>query len=162
MKRSLALVLAFVLLLVASPAFAYDSIVGCVTDAGGQPWTWGGTITCTRQGNIVVGTGTLGADGCFSVYIGNGTKTTCTFDFTPGPNGDPANMTCTVPTNNNVPPTPYTECNPSTGSGPNAVTLAQQPTAASAPYNSAALAGVAVLLTVIAYAGLRLVRPSAH
>jgi hypothetical protein len=111
-----------------------------VTDANGDPWIHGGTITCTRLGTIVVGSGPIGADGCFQVFIGNGPSTTCTFDFNPGPAGEPANQTCNIPTNNSNPPVPYTDCNPSTGSGPNAVTLAAAPVAASASPNALAFA----------------------
>ena len=132
MRRFLVLALAAAVLFIAVPAaFAYDSVTGCVTDTNGDPWTHGGSITCTRLG-ITVGSGSLGADGCFQVFIGNGPQTTCTFDFNPGPAGDPPNQTCTVPTNNSNPPEPYTQCNPNTNSGPNAVTMAQWPAAAPA------------------------------
>lgn len=144
MRRFLALILAITILLIAVPAaLAYDSVVGCTTDGNGNPWTHGGTVTCTRLG-ITVGSGTLGADGCYAVYIGNGPQTTCTFDFTAGPAGDPPNQTCTIPTNNSNPPVPYTNCNPSTGTGPNAVTMVKWPQAvpapAAAPSNNPALA----------------------
>jgi hypothetical protein len=141
MKRVVTLIITIAVLLIAVPAaFAYDSVVGCVTDANGDPWTHGGTITCTRLGSIVVGSGPIGSDGCFQVYIGNGPSTTCTFDFNPGPAGDPPNQTCEIPTNNSNPPVPYTECNPSTGTGPNAVTLTSAPVAAPVSSNALALA----------------------
>jgi hypothetical protein len=141
MRRVVALIIALAVLLIAVPAaFAFDSVVGCVTDANGNSWTHGGTITCTRLGTIVVGSGAIGSDGCFQVYIGNGPSTTCVFDFNPGPAGDPANQTCSIPTNNSNPPLPYTECNPSTGTGPNAVTLAHAPVAAPASPTTLAFA----------------------
>lgn len=148
MRRIVALLLAVLILLVAVPAaLAYDSVIGCVTDANGNPWTHGATITCTRLG-INVGSGTAGADGCFQVFIGNGPQTTCTFVFNAGPSGTPANQTCTIPTNNSNPPVPYTQCNPGTGTGPNAVTMVKWPAATTAPVASNGLALAWLLLPV--------------
>lgn len=150
MKRLLFAFVVMALLAIAPAALAYDSIVGCTTDANGDPWTNGGTITCVRLG-ITVGSGSLGSDGCFQVYIGNGPSTTCTIDFTPGPAGDPMNGVCNVPTNNSNPPVPYTECNPGTGTGPNAVSLASFGAGGSVISSTAAVALLGVVLAGAAF-----------
>lgn len=130
MKRLLLLgVVVGVLLLTFVPAaFAWTPVVGCtfagtdITPLG--PWTYGGTVTARQTAtNVVVGSGVLDANGCYSVTIGNGPQLTVTIDFTPGPGGDPADQTCIVPTDPNYTPAPY-QCAPIyTGSGPNAVSL---------------------------------------
>jgi LPXTG-motif cell wall-anchored protein len=109
----------------APTALAWDRAEGCTTDGYGNPWTWGGTVTCrqTFQPFIVVGQGTLDANGCFSVFIGNGHEVDCTIDYNPGPDGDPADDVCTVPTDSSYQPLPW-QCSPvDTGTGPNAISL---------------------------------------
>lgn len=109
----------------APTALAYDSVQGCALDAYGNPWTWGGTVTCqqTFPPYVVVGSGTLDASGCFSVFIGNGPAVTCVVDFNPGPAGDPADAVCQVPADSSYPPQPW-NCDPiDTGTGPNAINL---------------------------------------
>lgn len=128
-KFALVLIVVGLLLLgIVSPALAYDRAVGCTVDANGNPWTHGGTVTCVRPlqfpGDIVVGSGSLDANGCFEVFIGNGPAVVCTISFNDGGSGQPADQVCSIPTNNNVPPQPYDCGTISTGTGPNAVTLA--------------------------------------
>lgn len=114
----------------APAAFAYDRAEGCTVDAYGNPWTWGGTVTCYSAFSlqppftpIVVGSGSLDANGCFSVFIGNGPAVTCVVDFNPGPNGDPADAVCQVPRDSSYLPQPW-DCGPiDTGTGPNAINL---------------------------------------
>jgi hypothetical protein len=118
----------------APTAFAWDRAEGCTVDGTdqqpGNPWTWGGTVTCRQlfQPFFVVGSGTLDANGCFSVFIGNGPAVDCTIDYNPGPNGDPADDVCSVPTDRNYQPLPWL-CGPNnsgiidTGTGPNAISL---------------------------------------
>lgn len=126
MKRLVPILLALALLLVSSPAaLAWTEAQGCTVDANGDPWAWGGTVTCrqTFEPYVVTGSGTLDANGCFSIYIGNGRELDCTIDYTPGPSGDPADGHCIVPTDGSYTPQPWL-CGPiDTGTGPNAVSL---------------------------------------
>ncbi len=112
-----ALILTLLALFALAPAaLAWTPVVGC-TFAGTSssplgPWTYGGTVTARQTSTqVIVGSGTLDANGCYSVTIGNGPQVTVTIDFTPGPSGDPANQTCVVPTDPNYTPAPY-ECSP--------------------------------------------------
>lgn len=117
------LVLALIVVLAPS-ALAYDRVIGCVTDAYGNPWGWGGTVTCVNPGTgVTTGAGTIDASGCFEVFIGNGPSLICTIDPGPGPAGDPAPYTCTVPTDSSYPPMPWDCGTGSTGTGPNSVGL---------------------------------------
>lgn len=125
MKRLAPLLLAIVLLLVtSSAALAWDQATGCVVDGYGDAWTHGGTVVCRQKTtNIVVGQGAIGADGCYSVFIGNGLQVNCTIDPAAGPSGDPEPYTCVVPTDTSYTPLPW-ECGlGDTGTGPNAVSL---------------------------------------
>lgn len=149
MRRLTLGIVVLLLLMVAPTALAWDRAEGCTTDAYGAPWTHGGTVTCrqTFQPYIVVGSGELDANGCFSVYIGNGREVDCTIDFNPGPSGDPADGHCVVPTDSSYTPAPW-PCDPiSTGTGPNVVSLAGFGAAAmpagTAALGLAALAGLA-------------------
>lgn len=128
------------LLFSASAALAYSPVTGCVTTgtAGdpGPAWPYGGTVTAWQTvSKVVVGTGTLDANGCFSVTIGNGPEVQVSIEFNSGPNGTPAdictpvgsktptNCQCTVPTDNNYTMVPYA-CGPIySGTGPNAVSM---------------------------------------
>lgn len=118
------LVVALSAVAIVPAVFAWTPAVGCAVDGYGNPWTHGGTVTCRQNATqIVVGSGSLDANGCFSVPIGNGPAITCTIDFNPGPDGDPADATCAIPTDPNYTPQPW-DCGPiSTGTGPNAITL---------------------------------------
>jgi len=105
-------------------AYAWDRVEGCVVDANGDPWTWGGTVVATQDvTGIEVGSGELDANGCFSVFIGNGLRVNATIDPAPGPAGDPGPQVCVVPTDTSYLPYPWV-CDPiDTGTGPNAITL---------------------------------------
>lgn len=118
------LVLALIVMLAPS-ALAYDRVIGCVTDAYGNPWTHGGTVTCVNPGTgITTGSGTISpTTGCFEVFIGNGPSLICTIDPGPGPLGDPAPYTCFVPTDSTYPPFPWDCGTGNTGTGPNSVSL---------------------------------------
>lgn len=156
MKRFAPVLLALVLLLLASPAaFAWDRANGCVVDGYGNAWTHGGTVECRQKTtNIVVGSGSIGADGCYSVFIGNGLEVTCTIDPAAGPLGDPAPYTCVVPTDTSYSPLPW-DCGPgSTGTGPNAVTLSTLG-GTSTPVLSA---GLVILALSLVLGGATLVR----
>lgn len=128
-KVMLASLLAALLVLgMATAAFAWTPVVGCTFDGYGNPWTHGGSVMCYREfadQQILVGSGSLDANGCFSVSIGNGPEINCYIDYTPPVGGDdPPDGVCTVPTDPNYTPEPY-DCGPiSTGTGPNAVALA--------------------------------------
>lgn len=110
--------------LLVSGAFAWDRVIGTVVDGYGNGWTHGGTIDCVQPATgISTGSGTLGPDGSFEVFIGNGPRLICTIDPAPGPDGDPGPITCEVPTDPNFQPLPW-DCGPlSTGTGPNAIVL---------------------------------------
>lgn len=128
----LALVLTLVALFALAPAaLAYNVVVGC-TFAGTSgdslgPWTHGGTATAVQTGTgYPYGSADLDANGCFSINTGNGPKLTVTIVFDPGPNGTPADQTCSVPADPNYPPTPQYTCSDIfTSTGPNAVSLSQ-------------------------------------
>lgn len=147
-KLALASLLVAVLILsMAAPALAWDRAEGCTTDGYGVPWAWGATVTCrqTFQPYIIVGQGQLDANGCFSVFIGNGHEVACTIDYNPGPLGDPADDICIVPTDTSYQPLPW-PCGPiDTGTGPNAVTLSSFAGAVSLPASTVVLALSAVL-----------------
>lgn len=128
MKRLLVVFFALVLLILVSTstAFAYDRVVGCTVDVNNDPWTHGGTVTCRQNfwPFVIVGQGTLDANGCFEVFIGNGPAVTCTIAYNPGPAGQPGDGTCAVPRDNSYFPQPWNCGTISTNTGPNAVTLA--------------------------------------
>jgi hypothetical protein len=151
MKRLLIvalLVLALGLMLV-STSLAYDRVIGCVVDANGDPWTHGGTVVATQDATgIVVGTGVVEADGCFSVFIGNGPAVTATITLdSPDPNDDVV-LVCSVPTDTDYQPIPW-DCGGgdagggpplNTGTGPNVITLSGIDASSNASLLPAALA----------------------
>jgi hypothetical protein len=151
-----AAVVGLLTLLCASTVLAYTPVVGCTfagtPDAPAGPWLFGGTVTARQNAtDVVVGSGTLDANGCFSVPIGNGPSLTVTIDFTPGPGGDPADQYCTVPTDPDYTPEPY-ECSPIyTQTTPNAVSIA---TFTAAPLQPGLVGGV-LGLAAFGLAGLR-------
>jgi hypothetical protein len=155
MKRVFVFSLVVLVLLISAPAaFAWDRAVGCTVDSSGDSWTWGGTVTCRQTFNpfVQVGQGTLDADGCFEVYIGNGHEVECTIDYNAGPAGDPVDGSCVVPTDNNYMPEPWACGTIDTGTGPNAVALSGFAGVTAMPAGSlvlalgAALGGAAVWL----------------
>lgn len=150
MRRLTLGIVVLLLLMVAPTALAWDRAEGCTTDVNGDPWAWGGTVTCrqTFQPFIIVGSGPLDANGCFSVFIGNGREVDCTIDYTPGPNGDPADDHCIVPTDSSYTPLPWACGVFDTGTGPNAVSLAGFG-AAAMPAGTAAI-GLAALAGLVA------------
>jgi len=123
----LSLIVTALVLSLTSTAFAYDRVVGCAVDYYGNPWTWGGTVLCYRElafpGPILVGSGSLDANGCFEVFIGNGPAVNCYIQYNAGPAGTPATDTCSVPRDSNYPPVPYDCGTVNTDTGPNAVNL---------------------------------------
>ena len=127
MKKRVPWLLVFVtaLLVIAVPvALAYTSASGQVTDANGDPWTYGGTVVCRQNSNnVVIGQGTINPDGTWSVTLGSPAAATCTIDPAAGPAGDPDPLTCAIPGGGGGGVQDY-PCGPqSTGTGPNAVTL---------------------------------------
>ncbi len=127
MKKLLVVSFAVALLVLGltSTAFAYDRVVGCTVDANGDPWMHGGTITCRQNfwPFVIVGQGTLDANGCFEVFIGNGPALTCTIQYNAGPAGQPDDDVCSVPRDTTYPPLPWNCGEINTETGPNAVTL---------------------------------------
>ncbi len=105
-------------------ALAYTGVQGLVVDGYGNPWTYGGTVTCVQNTTgVTLGTGTIQPDGTWFVYIGSPNAVTCTIDPAPGPGGDPASFTCSVPGGGGGGVQVYDCGTGSTGTGPNAVTL---------------------------------------
>lgn len=150
MRKLLAISLtAMVLVVLLAPAaYAWDRVVGCVVDANGDPWTHGGTVVARQNvTGVVVGEGTIGPDGCYEVFIGNGYAVTATIDPAPGPEGDPGPQICLVPTDSNYEPEPW-YCDPiDTGTGPNAITLSSLGAAPST--YGLALAGLTLALAMV-------------
>jgi hypothetical protein len=125
-----------------------DRVEGCIVDANGDPWTWGGTVVATQDvTNVPVGSGELDANGCFSVFIGNGLRVTATIDPAPGPAGDPGPLYCYVPTDTSYLPYPWDCGFIDTGTGPNAITLSSLGAAPST--YGLALAGLALALAAV-------------
>lgn len=120
------LLLVVILLVVAVPvALAYTSAKGQVNDALGNPWTHGGTVSCVQNSSGVnIGTGTIGATGAWTVNLGSPAAATCTIDPAAGPAGDPAPYTCAIPGGGGGGVLVYDCGAHSTGTGPNAVSLA--------------------------------------
>lgn len=151
MRRLAIGIVVLMLLMVVPTALAWDRAVGCTVDAYGDPWTWGGTVVCRQDvTGIIVGTPSpayLDANGCFDVFIGNGLRVNCTINYTPGPNGDPANDVCQIPTDSTYLPYPWDCGLIDTGTGPTAVSLsgfgAAAMPAGTAALGLAALAGLA-------------------
>jgi hypothetical protein len=115
---------------------AYTPVQGCVVDYYGDPWTHGGTVVAlTHAGppppraempmlpGIPVGSGELDEYGCFDVPIGNGPHVWVVIDPSPGPEGDPGELYCSVPRDRDVPPEAWDCGTLSTGTGPNAISL---------------------------------------
>lgn len=119
------LLVAVIAVLTTAAAFAYTGVYGVVQDVYGNPWTHGGTVTCVQNvTGVTLGTGTIQPDGTWYVFIGSPNAVTCTIDPAPGPAGDPSPYTCNVPGGGGGGVKDY-DCGPgSTGTGPNAVTLA--------------------------------------
>jgi len=131
MKRFL-IVLAVMFLLLGvfvQASLAYSYVQGCVVDGKtGQPWTHGGTVTLD-SGAFGTQTTTLDSNGCFgptalpNSQFGN-PETTVTIDANPGPEGDPSDITCTVPKDDTTGPDAIYDCgNMATDTGPNAVLM---------------------------------------
>lgn len=114
-----------VVMVTTAVALAYTGVQGQVVDGYGNPWTYGGTVTCVQnRTGVTLGTGTIQPDGTWFVYIGSPNAVTCTINPDPGPAGDPAPFTCNVPGGGGGGVQIYDCGTVSTGSGPNAVTLA--------------------------------------
>lgn len=124
-KKILLLVLVGALLLLGVPvALAYTSASGQVNDGNGDAWTHGGTVVCVQNSTQVqIGSGTVNADGSWSVTLGSPAAATCTIDPAAGPAGDPAPFTCAIPGGGGGGVQDYSCGAGSTGTGPNAVSL---------------------------------------
>jgi hypothetical protein len=124
-KRALwSLMLMAITLAVTVPvAFAYDAARGQVNDANGSPWTHGGAVTCVHStNNVQVGSAAINPDGSWYVNLALTGRTTCTVDPAPGPAGDPAPYTCSIP--NGAGQSTYDCGTKNLSAGPNAVGLA--------------------------------------
>lgn len=133
--------------LTAVVALAYTGVIGTVVDTYGDPWTYGGTVTCVQNSTgITLGTGTIQSDGTWYVFIGSPSAVTCTIDPAAGPAGDPAPFTCSVPGGGGGGVQDYDCGTASTGTGPNAVSLAG--------FGAAAMPAGTVALGLAALAGL--------
>lgn len=120
-----AVILTVVALLVVVPVvLAYTSTSGRVVDAYGNPWTYGGTVVCVQNStNAEIGSGSVSADGTWSVTLGSPAAATCTIDPAAGPYGDPPSYTCAIPGGGGGGVQDYPCGDHSTGTGPDAVSL---------------------------------------